>query len=133
MKMQKMTGFGIKDCLTEAGLAWKCFGTHNKDRKFHTFNDNYATDFIRKLIKGGRCSSFNRFFESKQLDEIMSTIKKHLKTNNNEFSKKIDENLKYINTKRDEFKLDFENGEKDYRKEIKRKSINFQIRSLENW
>ena len=30
MEMQKMTGFGIKDCLTEASLGWKCFGTYNK-------------------------------------------------------------------------------------------------------
>ena len=27
MKMQKMSGFGIRDCLTEASLGWKCFGT----------------------------------------------------------------------------------------------------------
>ena len=29
MEMQKMSGFGIKDCLTEASLGWKCFGTYN--------------------------------------------------------------------------------------------------------
>ena len=34
MEMQKMSGFGIKDCLTEAILGWKCFGTYNKDREF---------------------------------------------------------------------------------------------------
>ena len=31
-KMHNMSGFGIKDCLTEASLGWKCFGTYNKDR-----------------------------------------------------------------------------------------------------
>ena len=41
MEMQKMNGFGIKDCLTEASLGWKCFGTYNKDREFYTFNDDY--------------------------------------------------------------------------------------------
>ena len=46
----------------------------------------------------------------------MSTIKKHLKINDNEISNIIDKYLKYINTKRDEFKLEFENGEEDYRK-----------------
>ena len=40
MEMEKMSGFGIKDCLTEASLGWKCFGTYNKDREFNTFNDN---------------------------------------------------------------------------------------------
>ena len=26
MEMQNMSGLGIKDCLTEASLGWKCFG-----------------------------------------------------------------------------------------------------------
>ena len=116
MEMQKMTGFGIKDCLTEASLGWKCFGTYNKNREFYTFNNKYVRDFIRKSIKGGRVGAFNRYFESNQFDEIISTIKKHLKINNNEISNIIDKYLKHINTKRDEFKLEFENGEKDYRK-----------------
>ena len=116
MEMQKMSGFGIKDCLTEASLGWKCFGTYNKDREFYTFNDKYVRNFIRKSIKGGRCGAFNRYFESNQFDAIMSTIKKHLKINDNEISIIIDKYLEYINTKRDEFKLEFENGEKDYRK-----------------
>ena len=79
MEMQKMPGFGIKDCLTEATLGWKCFGLYNKDREFYTFNDKYVRDFICKSKKGGRCGAFNRYFESNQFDEIMSTIKKHLK------------------------------------------------------
>ena len=116
MEMQKMTGFGIKDCLTEASLGWKCFGTYNKDRVFYTFNDKYVRDFIRKSIKGGRCGAFNRYFESKQCEEILNIIKKHLKIKDNEISIIIDKYLKYINTKREEFKLEFKNGEKDYRK-----------------
>ena len=48
MEMQKMTGFGIKDCLTEASLGWKCFGTYNKDREFYTFNDKYVHSKINK-------------------------------------------------------------------------------------
>ena len=130
MEMQKMTGFGIKDCLTEASVGWKCFGTYNKDREFHTFNDKYERDFIRKSIKGGRCGAFIRSFESKQFDEIMSTIKKHLKLNDNEISNIIDEYLKYINTKRDEYTLEFENGEKDYRKTNKKELEKFQERKL---
>ena len=42
MEMQKMSGFGINDCLTEASLGWKCFGTYNKDREFYNFNDKYV-------------------------------------------------------------------------------------------
>ena len=84
MEMQKMTGFGIKDCLTEASLGWKCFGTYNKNREFYTFNDKYVRDFIRKSIKGGRVGAFNRYFESKQCEEILNIIKKHLKIKDNE-------------------------------------------------
>ena len=79
MEMQKMSGFGIKDCLTEGSLGWKCFGTYNKDREFYTFNDKYVRNFILKSIKGGRVGSFNRYFESNQCEEILKTIKKTFK------------------------------------------------------
>ena len=125
MEMQNMTGFGIKGCLTEASLGWKCFGTYNKDREFYTFNDKYVRSFIRNSIKGGRCGAFIRYFESNQSDEIMSTIKKHLKIDDNETSNIIDEYSNYFNTKRNEFKLEFENGEKDYRKINKKELDNF--------
>ena len=116
MEMQNMSGFGIKDCLTEASLGWKCFGTYHKDREISTFNDKYVRDFVRIPIKGGRVAGLNRYFESNQFEEILITIKKPLKINEYKFSNIVDDYLKCINTKRDEFKLEFENGEKDYRK-----------------
>ena len=125
MEMQKMSGFGIKDCLTEVSLGWKCFGKCNKNREFYTFKDKYVRDFLRKSIKGGRCGSYIRYFESKQFDEIMSTIKKHLKINDNEISNIVDEYLKYINNKRKEYKLELENNEKDCRKIIKKELDDF--------
>ena len=103
MEMQKMRGFGIKDCLTEASLGWKCFGTYNKVKDFYTFNDKYVIDFIRKPIKSGRVAALNRYFESKQCEEILNIIKKHLKIHDNEISNIIDEHLKFINMKRKEF------------------------------
>ena len=130
MEMQKMSGFGIKDCLTEASLGWKCFGTYNKDRDFYTFNDKYVCNFIRKNIKGRRVGAFNRYFESKQCEEILNIIKKHFKINDNGISNIIDKNLKYINNKRDEFKLNFENNEKDYRKINKKELDKFLEKKL---
>ena len=130
MEMQKMSGFGIKDCLTEASLGWKCFGKYIKNKEFYTFNDKHVRSFIRNSRKRGRCGDFNRYFESNQFDGIMSTIKKHLKTNDNEISNIIDEYLKYINTKRDEYTLEFENGGKDYRKINKKELDNFLERKL---
>ena len=130
MEMQKMSAFGIKDCLTEASLGWKCFGTYNKDRDFYTFNDKYVRDFIRKSIKGGRVAALNRYFESNQCEEILHIIKKHLKINDNGISIIIDGCLKYIDTKRDEFKLEFENGKKDYRKVNKKELDKFLEKKL---
>ena len=79
MEMQKMSGFDIRDCLTEASLGWKCFGTYNKNREFYTFNDKYVRNFIRKSNKGGRVAASNRYFESNQCEEILNTIKKTFK------------------------------------------------------
>ena len=62
----------------------------------------------------------------------MSTIKKHLKINDNEISNIIDKYLNYINTKRNELKLKFENGEKDYRKMNKKEFEKFLEKNLEN-
>ena len=76
--MQKMFGFGIKDCLTEASLGWKCFGTYNKDREFYTFNKKYVRAFIRKSLKGGRMGSFTTYFESNQCEEIINVFKKYI-------------------------------------------------------
>ena len=82
--MQKMSGFGIKDCLTEASLGWKCFGTYKKDRKFYTFNDKYVRELICSSIKGGRVGAFNRYFESSFCEEILNTIEKHLRIKDGE-------------------------------------------------
>ena len=69
MEMQKLSGFGIEDCLTEASLGWKRFGTYNKDREFYTFNDKFGGNFVRKSIKGGRVAALNRYYESNQCEK----------------------------------------------------------------
>ena len=61
MEMQKMGGFDINDCLTEASLGRKCFGTYKKDLEFYTFNDKNDRDFIRKSIKGLRMAALKRY------------------------------------------------------------------------
>ena len=42
MEMQNLSGFGIKDCLTETSLGCKSFGTYNKHRELYTFNVRYV-------------------------------------------------------------------------------------------
>ena len=48
---KKMSGFGIKDCLTETSLCWKRFGTYNEDQKIYTFNDKFVRELIRRSIR----------------------------------------------------------------------------------
>ena len=79
VEMQKMSGFGIKDCLRDAGLGWKCFGKYKKNRELITFNDKLVHDFIRKSIKGGRVGALSSYFESNHCEEKQSTIKRHKK------------------------------------------------------
>ena len=62
MEMQKMSGFGIIDCLTEASLGWNCFGTYNKDNDFYTFNDKYVRDFIRIFNQKWKSSRSKQIF-----------------------------------------------------------------------
>ena len=106
--------------------------TYDKDREFYTFNDKYVHSFIRKSIKGGRCGAFIRYFESNQCEEILNTIKKHSKINDNEISNIIDKYLKQINNKRKEYELEIENNEKDYRKINKKELDKFLEKNLEN-
>ena len=61
-------------------------------------------------------AAFKRYFESNQCAKTLNTIEKLLNLNKIEISVIVDELLKCNNTKRDEFILEFENGEKDYRK-----------------
>ena len=91
MEMQNMSGFGINDCLTEAGVGWNCFGTYNKDRKICTFSNKNVREFVRESVKGEKVTAFSRSFESNQYEKIVKTIKKHLKRRINENSEKVDE------------------------------------------
>ena len=64
MELQKLSGFGINDCLTEASLGWEYLETYNKDPEFHTFLINMLLIFFRKSIKSRGEAAFKRFFES---------------------------------------------------------------------
>ena len=75
MKMQQMSGCGIKDCFTEASLGWISFRKYNQKREFHMFNEKYDGDFIRKSIKGGRIDALNSYFESKHLEKYLTPEK----------------------------------------------------------
>ena len=133
IEMQKTSGFGIKDRLTEASIGWKCFGKFNKDREFYTLEEKYYRDFILKSIKCGRVAAFNRYLESNQCEEILTTNKKHLKINDNGISIIIGTCLKKVFIKRYEIKLEFEKGGKAYQKIIKKDLATFLDKKILEW
>ena len=63
-------------------------------------------------------------------DEIL--LKNGLK-NHNELSDIVGEFMKQTNTKRDEFILEFENGETDYRKKNRKEVDKFLEKNWEDW
>ena len=85
---------------------------------------------IHKSIKEGKVAALNRYFESKQCEKILKLIKKHLKINDNEIPTIVEEFLEIINHKREEFQLEFENGEKHYRKINKKELDKFLEKKL---
>ena len=62
---------------------------------------------------------------------MKDSLEKHFKINDHEISNIVDEYLKYINTKRVEFNLEFERSEKDYRKVNKKELDKFLEKKLE--
>ena len=83
-------------------------------------------DFIGISINGGRVSASDRFSESNHCEKIIDNIRKLLNIYDNESSSIVDEDLKRNNCKRNEYKLDFENGAIDYRK-INNKEIDILL------
>ena len=116
MERQKLTEKETKESLAETSLKWKGSGLYNKDRELYTFKNGYVRGIVRKSIKGRKVCAFNRYFQSKRFDEIMLTIKKHLKTDNKKISTVIDENSENKTKKEEENPTLFEGNENDYRK-----------------
>ena len=113
MEMQKISYFGVKGCLTEASLGWKCFRTYNKDRDFYTFDKQIVEDLFRELVKVAKVAALNRLSESNQCERILNTIKKQLKIYDNEILNVVCNFSKHIYSKLSNYKLEFGNGEKD--------------------
>ena len=65
-------------------------------------------------MKGGRVCTFNRYFESKQFDELWSTNKKHLHLYHIEIATVIDKDLEYLATKKKEYETLFIGNESEY-------------------
>ena len=104
-----------------------------KDQKFHTIENKCLRDFIRKSIKSGRVYAFIGSFESKQFDEILLNIKKHLSIYDIEISTLIDKYLEYIAIKEKENQTVFVGDENDYCKKGQKGMEEFINKHLVIW
>ena len=70
--MEKITGFGMKDCLSLPGLGWKYFNSlrTEEDEPIYAYNDKYLRWFVRQSIKGGQVCAFNQPYKSKICDNF---------------------------------------------------------------
>ena len=70
--MQKISGFGMKDCLLLPRLRWKYFSSSGEenDEPIYTYKDKNMRWFVRQKIKRGRISAYNQYYFSNICDEI---------------------------------------------------------------
>ena len=96
--MEKITGYGMKDCLSLPGIGWKCFISlrTDEDEPLYTHHDKYMRSFVRQSIKGGRVCSFKQYFKSKFCDNILKIISEELNVKGKNFDT-IELYLKYKN------------------------------------
>ena len=90
LEMQRMTTIGVKETFAEPSFGWNCFRLWNDFREVYAFENKYARAYLRRSIKSGGVTAFNRFSESKQFVKRILTIEKHLNIYDNGISKVID-------------------------------------------
>ena len=80
MKMDSLTGFGMKNCLSLPSLGWKYYnsGRTEDDEPIYSYTDKYMGHFVRQSIKGVKIGAFNQYYESKISDKLFKTISEEL-------------------------------------------------------
>ena len=64
--MEKITRFGMKDCLLSPGIGWKYFNSlRTEDEPIYSYNDKYMRSFVRETLKGGRVCALNHYYKRK--------------------------------------------------------------------
>ena len=78
--MEELTGFEMKNSSTLSSLANKYSNSlrDENDEPIYTYNDEYMRHFIRKIIKFGRCASYNQYYKSSTSDEVFNIISQQL-------------------------------------------------------
>ena len=134
--MEELTGFGMKNSLTLPSLANKYFNSlrDESDEPIYTYNDEFMRHFVRKSIKGGRCSALNQYYKSNISQEVFNIISKELGINDNvNVCEIIDKYFEYTNKQRKIIEDEYDSKFKDYRDidvEEKTEHINKELNKL---
>ena len=116
--MEALTGFGMKNCLTLPSLANKYFNSlrDESDEPIYTYNDEFVRHFVRKSIKGGRCSPLNQYYKSNISKEVFNIISEELNVNDNDnVCEIIGKYFEYTNEQRKIIEDEYASKFKDYR------------------
>ena len=99
--MEELTGFGMKNSLTLPSLANKYFNSlrDENDEPIYTYNDEYMRHFVRKSIKGGRCTALNQYYKSTVSDEVFNIMSQELGVDGN-ICEILDKYFEYTNKHR---------------------------------
>ena len=136
--MEELTGFGMKNSLTLPSLANKYFNSlrDESDEPIYTYNDECMRHFVRKSIKGGRCSALNQYYKSNRSKEVFNIISKELDINvngNDNVCEIINKHFEYTNKQRKIIEDEYDSQFKDYRdndEEERTKHINKELNKL---
>ena len=135
--MEELTGFGMKNCLTLPSLANKYFNSlrDESDEPIYTYNDEFMRHFVRKSIKGGRCSALNQYYKSNISKEVFNIISKELNIddNNENVCEIIDKYFEYTNEKLKILADEYGSTFKDFRdidEEERSEHINKELNKL---
>ena len=117
-RMEELTGFGMKNSLTLPSLANKNFNSlsDENDEPIYTYNDDFMRDFVRKSMKGGRCSALNQYYKSNISQEVFNIISKELNVNGNDnVCEIINKYFEYTNKQRKIIEAEYDSKFNDYR------------------
>ena len=132
--MEEITGFSMKDCLSNPGLGWKHFISLRTEENEHIFthNDKYNSWFVRRSNKGGRICAFNQYYKSKICYDILKIISEELNVKGNIYDI-IEAYLEYKNKNLKIYENEYESKFNDYRDqdvEEKEKCIKEKLTNL---
>ena len=89
-------------------------------------------NFVRKAIKGGRCSAFNQHYKSEISDEVFKIISKELNVNGN-ISDILEKYFEFLNKYEKQYSKEFDSKYNDYRdskQKEKEKYVNNKLNML---